>query len=288
MGLLSGLAHFGLGNLENMDVYEESEKVGNAEKNKPAVKSVREEDFLFDKSCTCPICGREFKTRTVRSGKVRLLGSDSDLRPRYEQMEPLKYDVIMCPLCGYTALSRFFEFVTAGQAKNIKERISINFTSQDEAKDVYTYDEALERYQMALANAIVKKTKASEKAYICLKTAWLLRSKAEHLREDQPDYEAIKRKCEEEENEFLRSALDGFTAARSTEGFPMCGLDQSAVDYLIAVTAVRFEQYDIAGRLIVSILQSSANPRMKDRARSLKKVMETKNREKKNVSGQQA
>ena len=133
---------------------------------------------------------------------------------------------------------------------------------------------------MALANAIVKKTKASEKAYICLKTAWLLRSKAEHLDKNLPDYEAQKKQCEDEENEFLRNALDGFMTARRSESFPMCGLDQATVDYLIAVTALRFGEWDLAGRLVMNVLQSSTNPRMKDRARELKEIVAKKLREK--------
>lgn len=283
MGLLSGLAHFGLGNLENMELYEEPDKAENETKEKEEVKTVREEELLFDKSYTCPVCSQKFKARTVKTGRARLLGSDQDLRPRYEHIEMLKYDVIMCPSCGYTALSRFFGFVTAQQAKNIKSAISEHFIRQTELKDIYTFDEALERYQMALANAVVKKTKASEKAYICLKTAWLLRSKAEHLEKDLPDYEAEKKQCADKENEFLHNAMEGFMTARRSESFPMCGLDQATVDYLIAVTAVRFEQYDVAGHLVMGILQTSTNQRMKERARELKKIVLEKMQEK-NIS----
>ena len=266
-GILSGLARFGLAKLENMEVYEEPKKEDAGVEVKKAAASLQEQDFLFDKSCTCPICDKEFKTRTVKVGKAKLSGSDLDLRPRYEQIDMLKYDIIMCPFCGYTALSRFFKFVTAPQAKNIKKTISATFEPQKETKEIYTYDEALERYKLALANAIVKQTKASEKAYICLKTAWLLRGKAEHLDKNLPDYEAQKKQCEEEENEFLHNALEGFINARQSENFPMCGMDEPTVDYLIAVTAMRFEQYDVASRLVASIMQSSANPRMKDKTR---------------------
>ncbi len=112
------------------------------------------------------MCGQGFKARTVRTGKVKLTGSDKDLRPFHDQVEVLKYDVIICPTCGYTALSRFFEFVTTRQAKNIKSAISVYFIARTEQKEIYTYDEALERYRMVLANAIVKKTKASKKAYL--------------------------------------------------------------------------------------------------------------------------
>ena len=280
-GLLSGLEQFGLTNLENMDLYEKPKKVEKDEQGKP-VPVMQEQDFLFDKSFTCPICDREFKSRTVKIGKAKLAGSDLDLRPRYEQIDLLKYDIIMCPYCGYAALSRFFKFLTSPQAKNIQKTISATFKPQKETKEIYTYDEALERYKLTLANAIVKQAKSSEKAYICLKTAWLLRGKAEHLDKNLPDYEEQKKQCEDEENEFLRNALEGFLAARQTESFPMCGMDEPTVDYLISVTAMRFEQYDVASRLITGILTSpGANPRMKDKARDVKEMLMKKIKEKK-------
>lgn len=280
-GLLSGLEQFGLGGLENMDLYEKPKK--KEEEEAPAV--VQEQDFLFDKSFTCPICDKEFKARTVKIGKAKLAGTDSDLRPKYEQVDLLKYDVIMCPCCGYASLSRYFKFITSPQAKRIKETISKNFKPITEYKEIYTYDEALERYKLTLANAIVKMAKASEKAYICLKTAWLLRGKAESLDTTDPEYETQKAQIEEEEREFLRNALDGFLAARQAESFPMCGMDEPTVDYVISVTAAKFEQFDVASKLISQIIASpGTNPRMKDKARDLKdeimKQIRMKNAEK--------
>ena len=55
MGLLSGLSRFGLNNLENMEVYEEPE---NTKSDKTVQKIVQEQDYLFDKSCICPICNK--------------------------------------------------------------------------------------------------------------------------------------------------------------------------------------------------------------------------------------
>lgn len=266
-GLLSGLEQFGLGGLENMDLYEAPKK--KEEKEAPPV--MQEQDFLFDKTFTCPICDKEFKSRTVRIGKAKLIGTDMDLRPKYEQVDLLKYDIIMCPHCGYAALSRYFKFLTSPQAKRIKETISKKFKPITKAKEIYTYDEALERYKLTLANAIVKLAKPSEKAYICLKTAWLLRGKGEHLDQADPEYAAKKQKVDEEESEFLKSALDGFLTARQSESFPMCGMDEATVDYVISVTATKFEQYDVASKLISQIIASpGTNPRMKDKARDLK------------------
>lgn len=271
-GLLSGLSRFGLGVLENMDLYEKPKPEEEKGEKKNAAPTWQEQDYLFDKTQRCPICDKEFKTRTVKVGKDRLIGSDMDMRPKYEHVDMLKYDVIMCPACGYAALSRYFKFMTSHQAKLIKEKISANFKPRDEEKkEIYTYDEALERYKLTLANAIVKLAKPSEKAYICLKTAWLLRGKGEHLDKEDAEYEKKKKEIDEEERAFLKNALDGFLSARQTENFPMCGMDEPTVDYLIAVTAVKFEQFDVASKLISSVIVStSASPRMKDRARALK------------------
>lgn len=272
-GLLSGLEGLGLGNLQNMDLYEKPKEreAAAAAAAAPPAPQVQEQDFLFDKGFTCPICDKEFKSRTVKVGKAKLIGTDPDLRPKYEHVDLLKYDIIMCPCCGYATLSRYFKFITSPQAKRIKEMISANFRPHTEYKELYTYDEALERYKVALANAIVKLAKPSEKAYICLKTAWLLRGKGEKLDRADPEYAAKKKAIDDEEMEFLKNALDGFLAARQSESFPMCGMDEPTVDYVIAVTATKFEQFDVASKLVSSIITSvSANPRMKDKARDLK------------------
>ena len=279
--LLSGLEQFGLGNLKNMNLYDEPKKAEGDDKAPAAAPVMQEQDYLFDKATTCPICDKEFKTKTVKVGKVKLAGTDMDLRPKYDQVDLLKYDIVMCPHCGYAALSRFFKFVTSPQAKHIKETISASFKPQTEVKETFSYDDALERYQLTLANAIVKQAKPSEKAYICLKTAWLLRGKGEHMDTSAPDYAEQKKKLDDEENEYLHNALEGFLSARQTESFPMCGMDEPTVDYLIAVLALRFEQYDVTSRLVAGILTNpSANPRMKDKARMIKEMVVKKIKEK--------
>ena len=269
-GLLSGLSEIGLGGLENMEVYEQPEDK-EAEKQAEEKPEVKEETFLFDKSYECPVCYQGFKAKTVRSGKLRSLGTDRDLRPLYDQMEPLKYDVVICPHCGYAALTRFFGGLTAGQIKAIKENISANFHPVKEEKETYTYEEALYRYKLCLANTIVKHGKVSEKAYICLKAGWLLRSMGENLDPAVEDYNKKIQEIKEQETDFLKNALDGLINARQTESYPICGMDEVTLEYLIAVLAMEFEKYDISSRLIYNILNTpTVNNRIKDKAREVK------------------
>ncbi len=274
MGILSGLEGFGLGGLSNIDIFGTDKKEEKKEDKKEKVETapvMTESDFIFAKGYKCPCCDQEFKTKTVKIGKAKLIDTDLDLRPKYEIIDSLKYDVILCPVCGYAALSRFFPYLTGPQAKLIKANISQNFKNAEMEADTYSYDVAIEHYKLALANAIVKRARASEKAYICLKLGWVIRGKGENLPGDDPDHEAKLKECNDEENELLRNALDGFLAARQAETFPMCGMDESTVDYLIAVLSARFGQLDVAAKLVQAIITSPvANKRMKDKARNLK------------------
>lgn len=267
-GLLSGLAGLGLDNLADMDLYEKPQTETAEAKN--VVVKVEEKDFIYDKTFICPVCDNGFTAKIMKSGKAKLIGTDDDMRPKYEGIDAVKYDVQLCPQCGYAGLTRFFPHITGGQAKLIRENISKKVRLHPYEGEIYTYEEALERYQLALANAVVKRSRASEKAYICLKSAWLLRGQAEELLEkddNTQDADALK----EREEEYLLNAYNGFVEARQAEPFPMCGMDEITVDYLLAQLAAHFKKYDVASKLVASILTSpSANTRMKEKIRMLK------------------
>ena len=195
MGLFSGLEKMGLGKLNKLEVFEEDTAKKGAKKGEESQQAskpkVTEEDLLFDKSYTCPVCNNEFHSKMIRTGKVKLLSADTDLRPKYQLVDSLKYDALVCPSCGYAALSRFFKFMMPAQAKLIRENITKNFSGLPKTGGTYTYDDAILRHQLALANAIVKKAKNSEKAYTCLKMAWLFRGKRETLPKETKDYDKV-------------------------------------------------------------------------------------------------
>ncbi len=269
--LFSGLEAFGLNNLSGMDIYDEKEKETterSGENDKPLFS---EEDAIFDKTFACPVCDEEFKSKMVKSGKVKLLSLDSDLRPVYQYMDPLKYDAIICPHCGFAALNRFFKYVTNSQAVLIKNNISSNFKGIKEAEGIFTYDDALMRHKLALVNSIVKKAKTSERAYTCLKTAWILRGKAEALPKNTPDYQKQIAEMEKEELDFISKAYIGFEEAFSKENFPMCGMDEITITLLMAELSRKIGKYDESGRWVSKVLTSrEANERIKQKARDIK------------------
>lgn len=270
--IFAGLESFGLNNVEKVEVFEDNtpKKDGEASGQK---KEITEEDLVFDKSYTCPVCDNEFKSKMVRTGKVRLSGADTDLRPRYQGVDSLKYDAILCPKCGYAALNRYFNFVMTNQAKSIKEKISATFKAPPEDGKIYSYDDAITKHKMALLNTVVKNGKSSERAYTCLKLAWLFRGKREELMQGEYDKEQVK-ELMEEEKELLSNAFEGFEVAFGKEDFPMCGMDQHTMLYLLAELARRTGREDAAKRYVSKVLVAKDAPkRIKDKAFDLKEKL---------------
>lgn len=278
MGIFSGFDKLGLGNISGEALFEDPRKKEvqvKKEEPKKKLQLVNEEDYLFDKKYKCPVCDSDFEAKTVRTGKVRMKGVDIDLRPDYDELDQNKYDIIACPACGYAALARYFPNLNKYQIDDIRLKVCMNYRHEPNKGPIYTYDYAKRLYQLALANAVVKKAKNSEKAYICMKTAWVIRGETQRLDPDEEGYEAKRKENEAQEKELLVNALNGFIMARQTEEFPIAGMDSTTLDYLIAALAVETKQKDIASKMVSEILTSrSATSRIKDKARILKEMME--------------
>lgn len=270
-GLLDGLSKLGLGGLESEELFSKPEEKQVKKKAPAAAPKINEADLIYDKSFTCPVCDQPFTAKIMKTGRGRLLSTDRDLKPNYEGIEAQKYDVICCPHCGYAALQRFYTGLTSKQVHMIKEKICDRVKLPEFGLDIYSYDDAKVRYQLALACAIVKHGRNSERAYICLKDAWLLRGEREELAA-MPEADPAKlRELAETEHSQLANAYKGFLEARQNETPPLAGMDEMTVDYLLAALGTEMGDYDTAGRLVSAILTSaSASSRIKDKARTLK------------------
>lgn len=284
MGLLSGLEKFGLDlpdknhlfddDEEKAQVILEKKKKEKEEAESKKKQEFKETDFLLNKTVRCPVCDETFGTRTVKSGKARRLPPDFDLRPRFSNIDTNKYDVSSCPNCGYTAMHRYFPHLTKGQISLIKEGVCSKFQAPEnntEELAAYTYEEAIDRYKLALYNTIVKKGKTSEKAYACLKISWLYRGWLEEMEEKGITDGEIVEACTKEEAEYYEEAYEGMVKAVASESFPMCGMEESTMNLLLANMAYQLGKLDVASKLVSSILLApAASHQAKDRAIDLK------------------
>ncbi len=239
-------------NLDNLFKPEVSKSAKSSANGADVVESLG--DSLYEKSMECPVCYALFKTKTTRPSKLRYVSSEIDLKPIYTPIQPAYYDVIICGACGYAAISSTFGKITSKQA----EKITANITPKFKAKvypEIYDAQTALERYKLALLSSIHKGGKPGEKAYICLKIGWIYRDLA-----DEPN-----------ETNYLKAAYEGFQVAYGVDSFPICGLDELTLTYILAVFAKKFGNDSEAMRFLGKvILAKTPNARLKQKAIDLK------------------
>ena len=281
--ILSGLAKFGLDEKLVNSLFEDEDshaKKGDEPTEKKVVEPPKETDFLLLKSVRCPICDGTFRTLVIKTGRAKRKEPDLDLRPRFEGVDTNKYDIASCPKCGFTAMHRYFGHLAPVHAKLIKEGVLSKLKTPPSKAfndlEVVSYDTAIDLYKIALYTSVVKKAKNSEKAYTCLKIAWLLRGKMEELSVDaEKNKEAIDA-CQKDYDTFYQQAFDGFVKAMASETYPMAGMDQSTMDLLIAAMAFNLGQYEYSARFVSGLIVSNTAPgNVKNRARDLKeKIVE--------------
>ncbi len=281
--LLSGLGKFGLDEEVGNNLFENQSGTKKQSTEDSVTKEIvksKEEALLLLKVVRCPLCDGTFRTIQVKSGRAKRKDSDLDLRPRFEHIDTNKYDVASCPKCGFTAMHRYFGPLSSLQTKLVKEGVCDKFKSPPTQEitelKTYTYDESIELFKIALYTTVIKKGAISEKAYECLKIAWLLRGKIEELAQDKEKNKEAIVEAQKEYVTFYNQAFEGFVKAMASENYPMCGMDQNTVDLLIAAIAFNLGKYEVSSRYVSGLLVSrTASSNIKNRAYDLKeKIIE--------------
>lgn len=216
-------------------------------------------DLLYDKTCKCPVCETEFKTKAIRSGKTRLVSQDTDLMPIYEGINALLYDVVICPSCGYGSLVKFFEKLKPSQCQLILNNITPRYRPKY-YPEVLDIDSSIERHKISLLSTMTKKARISEEAYTCLKIAWLYRLKGDKLNELK----------------FLEQSFLKFKDAYSKETPPFAGMDGNTVCYLIGELARRLDKTEEALQWFSRvILGQGVSSKLKELARDQKDLIKS-------------
>ncbi|ATD56182.1 hypothetical protein BTM21_09190 [Clostridium chauvoei] len=211
----------------------------------------KEINHIFLKKVHCPVCENTFGTPAVKVNSPRILSKDSDFFVRYYIINPYFYEVWVCPYCGYSAMKVDFPKIRNYQIELVKEKVLSKWKNR-EYGDIFTPEIAIERYKLALLNAMVMESRNSTKAMICLKIAWMYR-----LLEDSNN-----------ENTFLNQALIGFTEAFSTEGFPLYGLDRFSTMFLLGELCRRLRKDSDALLWFSKVITSrGASNKIKEMAR---------------------
>ena len=81
---------------------------------------------FYDKKVACINCKENFTTTRIRSRFVRVSSHESDFKPVYSDPEvnPIFYNVAVCPHCGFSFTDDFSPYFAPGTKEEIAKRIT--------------------------------------------------------------------------------------------------------------------------------------------------------------------
>jgi hypothetical protein len=235
----------------------------------------KEMSLLIDRKYTCPVCDSQITAKSVKANSARFVDTKADLRPIHSNINVTKYETVCCPHCGFSALTKNFTNTTSTQRKLIKEKITANFKPREDIHtDVYTTQTAITRMKMTLLCTVTKGGKSSEIGQVCLKLSWLYQDMVDELDEADPDYATKKEEYLKEADHAAMNAYEHLSNARMHEDFPIAGMNETTLDYLLAYLAYKKGEYPTSMKLLSNVISNrSTSPRLKDKSAELKAVI---------------
>ena len=234
-----------------------------------------EKTLLLDRTYECPICEHKIKAKSVKTSVAKFVETKADLRPIYSNINVTKYDTVCCNYCGYAALTKDFMNTTQVQRKLLREKIQANYKSHEEVVcDSYSTETAISRLKMALLCTVTKAGKESEIGNICLKIDWLYQDLADELEENSSDYESKKENYLAEAHNFAMNAYEHLSKARMEEEFPIAGMNETTLDYLLSYLGYVKGEYQTAMQYLSGVVSTRGiSPRLKDKCLELKELL---------------
>ena len=213
--------------------------------------------YIYPKKVTCTVCDKEFTQQMVRKTKLKVLSVDTDFKSTYKDIDPNRYEIMLCEHCGFAALPAHFDKVVNRQRQAILEKISPSYKHKVYPVPLSVEDcEAI--YKQAFKCAEAMDAKVSVKAFLSLRLAWVFR---EEGRKD-------------DERKYLKDAYEGLKEAFSTENFPLGNMDDSTAKYVIADLARRIGLMGEAMKWVADVVVARGiSPGLKEKAGRLKDMI---------------
>lgn len=185
-------------------------------------------EALYSKKVTCPVCGEQFSSMKAKVNSCKIEKKDEDFCIHYEDLNPMYYDIFVCPSCAYSASENSFGDIAEMEVKLLKDafvgrKVGRTFCTQRNLED------AIAACKLAIYTAELRKAKASILAGLCLKLAWLYRFAGD-----------------KQEEVFLNYALQNYLEAFDKEALPIGNLNEISVMYLLGELSRRLGKFNDA------------------------------------------
>lgn len=230
--------------------------------------------WLYKKEMHCPVCHRDFLDTYPRYTRLRMEYVESDFRPHYvSDIFPFYYDITVCNNCGYGMLTDRFSEITEGERMRIREEILPKFHSRSYPL-LLSKEQAEEKYKLAQLSAGLMNLKDSEYAYFMLRCAWFykeVKEKANIQPNAELDLDSNTLRC-------YAVAVEHFEKAYVAEEFPVRGMNELALAYLITVLNYRLQKMDKVNQWLRECYANPAitakeNQKMRDKINELRNLL---------------
>lgn len=134
--------------------------------------------YYYESNVDCKFCKKQFTTYKVRPNRYKIVAEQTDFMPIYEGLNPLLYEVAVCPHCGYAyhkSMTRTYgPFMLLIEELYIKElQKPLNICQER------TIDDAIMSYKLAYLVSRASMEEPLLMGNFALKLAWLYRLKNE-------------------------------------------------------------------------------------------------------------
>lgn len=212
-------------------------------KNKGGTIMAELDQLLYDKSVDCPVCNKEFTTKKVRMSRLKLIKRDEDLLSYYEGVNPLIYQIFVCPYCGYAASESRFDSISNKDKKIILDNITAKWKKRSYG-DIRSDEDAIITYKLALYVGQLLDYAKIELGSLTLSIAWLYRIVGD----------------KEEENRFLSTTKELYEFSYYNESLVGSNMDEIRLAYLLGEINRRIGKKEEALKWFNGVL---SNPHIK-------------------------
>ncbi|AOM83446.1 DUF2225 domain-containing protein [Salisediminibacterium beveridgei] len=155
---------------------------------------------FYDKSVSCDVCTHVFTSKKMRSRYIRVERVENDYYKVYKDplLNPLLYEVAVCPECGYSHTESFLPIKKPEVIDRFKAAVSSSWNSRrfDDERD---YEAGLGVFKLALLSAQVTGQPHALMGSLCLRIAWIQR----FLTNEAEEIRFLKKAADQFEKSFL-------------------------------------------------------------------------------------
>lgn len=193
--------------------------------------------YTFTVEKKCPVCGETTRVVKVKS-KLLAERTDEDFCVHYKDFNPYFYKIWFCEHCGFAADEKtFLGSIPLTHKRKIQEflnsrKLGLKFVEERQVPD------AVASFKLAIFYAELTGQSLAKRAGLYLELGWIYRASEEKERED----------------EMLGRAISLYDRSLMTERYPINGLSDNTVIYLIGAIYYRLHDFEKSTQYLSRII----------------------------------